>query len=71
MQKNVTVNNIKNQIKREQKELKQIQEVKNYIWNNLIATTAECDAVLDAVAQIIDKRETRIKELKELLINSL
>lgn len=69
--KNPTITNLKKQITAKREELKKLTNCKNYIWNNFEATRSECDAVLDIIAQVIDRKETEIHKIKEKIIDVL
>lgn len=69
--KNPTITNLEKQIAAKKEELKKLTDCKNYIWNNFQATRKECDTVLDIIAQVIDRKETEIHELKEKIIDAL
>lgn len=71
MKRNPAIDNYKRQIEHEREELAKLREVKEYIRANFCATTAECDAIFDVIAQVADKRETHIKELKEAIISAI
>lgn len=62
------VRSIKSQIESEKDALRKLAEVKEYIRRNFEATQRECDAVLDVIAQVCDRREQRVIDLQGKLL---
>lgn len=65
---NSTYKNIKQQLESKEEELKQLKQCKEYMWVNFAATREEQDKVWDVIAQVIDRKEKRISELKQELL---
>lgn len=60
--------NLQKQLRAREEELQRLKDCKEYMRNNFEAKQSECDAVLDVIAQVIDRKEKQIAELKEKII---
>lgn len=63
-----TYKNIQAQVKSKEEELSQLKQCKEYMWNNFEATQEEKDKIWDIIAQVMDRKEEQIKELKQKLL---
>lgn len=68
MSTNYLKRNLQEQLKSRKEELQKLKDCKEYISNNFEAKRSETDAVLDIIAQVIDRKEEEITELKEKII---
>ena len=67
--KNLRIRNgLRIRLETKKAELEKLKKCKDYIWNNFEATQEECDSVLDIIAQVIDRKETEIKNIKSQIV---
>lgn len=68
---NKTVINLNQQIEGQKEALKKLKEVQEYLYENFAAKQSEQDAIGDIIAQVKDRHEMRIRELKGEILDAL
>ena len=63
--------NLKKQLEIEKENLNKLTDCKSFMRNNFEATQTEQDAIFDVMAQVIDRKENRINELKGKMLAAM